>query len=70
LTKVPHDCAPEAKLEAVDARALVCGKHKTAKFYGSIAKWIPPGVRMALLVYINLPCKESKKLFEPASVSE
>ena len=48
---------------------LVCGKHKTCKYYGSIAKWVPPGLRQALLTYCKLPDKESDKLFEPATAT-
>ena len=48
---------------------LIVGKHKTAQYYGAIAKWIPPGLRRAFLVYCKLPNKTSDKFFEPASVT-
>ena len=54
-----------SKMEKGDNK-IVCGKHKTGKYYGSIAKWVPPGLREALLVYCRLPNKSSVKLFEPA----
>jgi hypothetical protein len=58
----------QSKMENGDDK-LICGKHKTAKYYGSIAKWVPPGLRQAIVVYCNLPCKTSSKLFEPARES-
>ena len=54
------------KLEG-GASALVCGKHKTAKYYGSIAKWVPEGLSKAILTYASLPDKASARLFEPAA---
>ena len=48
---------------------LKCSKHKTAKFFGAIAKWIPDGLSRAILVYAQLPGKHSDKLFEPARES-
>ena len=56
----------EKMLEGADR--IICGKHKTAKYYGSIAKWIPDGLRKALLVYIGLPDKQSTRLFEPVKM--
>ena len=51
------------RLEA-GARMLVCGRHKTAKYYGSIAKWIPAGLAKALLTYAKLPGTTTTKLLE------
>ena len=51
------------------AKEIVCDHHKTAKYYGSIAKWIPEGLRRALLTYCSLPNKISNRLLEPAKVS-
>ena len=49
---------------------ILVSKHKTAKCYGQVAKWLPPGLRRAILVYCKLPNKTSRKLFEPANVSQ
>jgi hypothetical protein len=48
---------------------LICGRDNAANYYGSIAKWVPPGLRQAIIVYCNLPCKTSSKLFEPVRES-
>ena len=48
---------------------IVCSKHKTSKYYGSIAKWVSPGLRNALVTYGELPNKTSSRLFEPAKES-
>ena len=45
---------------------LVCGKHKTAKYYGSIAKWTPPGLQEAFVVFCEVPGKTSDLFFEPS----
>lgn len=34
---------------------LVCRDHKTSKSYGSLAKWLSPGVKMAVQTYMSLP---------------
>ena len=34
---------------------LVCGRHKTAKYYGSVAKYIPDALNKALKLYASLP---------------
>ncbi len=54
----------EEKMRRGD-RALACGQHKTAKYYGSIAKWIPEGLRQAFITYCALPGKQSERFFEP-----
>jgi len=53
-----------------DKATLICGKHKAAKYYGSIAKWVPPGLRQSFLVYGSMPGKRSDKFFEPANYVE
>ena len=58
-----------AKLSAGENK-IVCDKHKTCKYYGSIAKWIPSGLQQAILTYCSLPYKHSSRLLEPARLSE
>ena len=49
------------------ANHLVCKKHKTAKTYGALAKYVPPGTFSAMLVYMSLPGKVTGLLLEPTS---
>lgn len=45
---------------------LVCDEHKTAKVYGSLAKWLAPGTQEAIKVYVSLPRDPAAtKLFAP-----
>ena len=42
---------------------LVCSKHKTSRTYGSLAKWLSPGVRAAFDIYRKLPRDPAVKTF-------
>lgn len=44
---------------------IECTEHKTAKYYGSLAKHLAPGTIKALQVYTSLPSKTTGLLFEP-----
>jgi hypothetical protein len=42
---------------------LVCPEHKTSRTYGSLAKWLTPGVLQAVKVYRELPRRPGVKTF-------
>lgn len=45
--------------------ALLSDQHKGMRYYGLIAKWVPPGLRRAFLVYCQMAGKTSSKFLEP-----
>jgi hypothetical protein len=48
---------------------LLCPVHKTSRTYGSIAKWLSPGLRCAVASYLRLPRHAGVELFlVPANV--
>ena len=63
-----HAMEASAVKEALDRQLgyIVCSQHKSCRYYGSIAKWLPPGLQEAFRVYLSLPGKTSKKFLEPA----
>ena len=45
---------------------IVCQKHKTARFYGDLAKWVSPGTWHAFRSYLKLPTrKHNTKFLQP-----
>jgi hypothetical protein len=44
---------------------LECDDHKGAPWYGTVAKWLPAGLRQACLVYCCIPGKKSEHFLEP-----
>ena len=49
---------------------LVCPEHKTSHTYGSLAKWLSPGVRAAVELYRQLPRRPEVDTFlVPASAT-
>lgn len=46
-----------------DLDYVICKDHKTSSTYGSLAKWFPQGMLLALKAYIALPRPEHCGLF-------